>query len=71
MGSTGCVVPEPVFAGCVVVPCAGVGASVDEGAEVDGVPQELQPLVVLVYVGPHDVPHGLQEVAQEFVHTGV
>ena len=63
-------VPEPVSAGCVV---SGVGDSVEEVA---GVPQELQPLVVFVYVGPHDVPqdvvpHGSQEVAQEVVHTGV
>jgi len=79
LGSTGCVVvPEPVFAGCVVVSRMGVGTSVEEVA---GAAQELQPLVVFVYVVPHDetqdvpqyvVPHGLQEVVQqEFVHTGV
>ena len=71
MGSAGCVVPVPMFAGCpmfaggVVVPCMGAGTSVDEAA---GVAQELQPLVVVVYDGPHDVP---QVVPQEVVLHGV
>ena len=64
----------PVFAGGVIVPCTGVGTSVGEAA---GVPQELHPLVVVVYSEPQVVPQevvpqGLQEVVpQDDVHTGV